>query len=385
LTSSKKTLRIGIVAGEPSGDLLGAGLLQALRKSHPNIQAEGVAGSQMQAAGCVSLFPIESISVMGLAEVIRHIPTILYTRHQLTKHFLQNPPDVFIGIDAPDFNLTLEEKLKQAGIPTVHYVSPSVWAWRRGRLKKIKRPVDLMLTLLPFEKRFYDEAHIAAKFVGHPLADSIALENDRTVARHAFGLDENATIIALLPGSRTNEIHYLAELFIRTAIQCQRKYPNLIFIAPMVNRERREQFTAIWQRLAPQLSIQVVEGQAQQAMAAANVILLASGTATLEALLVKRPMVVAYRLSPLSYFIARYLVNVSRVALPNLLTDNVDLVPEFIQQNATVENLSAALLNYLENPQLQNNLYEEFTRIHNVLRRDANQQAAAAVLELVNN
>lgn len=379
-----KPLRIGIVAGEASGDLLGAGLIQALRVLHPNIQIEGIAGPRMIASGCKPLFPMESLAVMGLVEVLGRLPSILRIRKYLYQHFLANPPDVFIGIDAPDFNLTLEQKLKSAGIKTVHYVSPSVWAWRQSRLKKIARAVDLMLTLLPFEERFYVEHHIPVKFVGHPLADTIPLQSDRILARQQFGLKAQDTVVALLPGSRLGEINYLGEAFIRTALKCYAQRPNLIFIAPMINAKRREQFAAITQRIAPQLPLRLLDGEAQLAMTAADVVLLASGTATLEAMLVKRPMVVAYRLSPITYHIVRKLVNVSRIALPNLLSTNQNLVPEFIQKDATPENLSAAVLNYLDHPDLMNQVLTEYTRLHKILQRDASHQAAEAILQLIN-
>lgn len=383
--ASTKPLVIGIVAGEHSGDILGADLLNALKKNQPNLKIIGIPGPHMQAAGCQPLFEMDAIAVGGLIEVIRHLPRILYIRHQIIRYFLNNPPDIFIGIDAPDFNLSIEEKLKKAGITTVHYVSPSVWAWRQSRLKKIKRAVDLMLTLFPFEKTFYTQHNIPAEFIGHPFADSIALENDRTEARRMLGHTATEKIITLMPGSRAQEINYLGKVFLQAAQLCWQQYPDLIFLAPMVNAKRREQFIAIWQQVAPQLPLTVLDGQAQLAIVASDVVLLASGTATLETMLLKRPMIVAYRLAGLTYAILRHLVKVSRIALPNLLSHNPNLVPEFIQQNATPENLSKAVLEYLEHPELSQNMQQEFLRIHKILRCNASEQAAKVILALKNS
>lgn len=238
-------LTIGIVAGEASGDLLGANLIRAIQAINPHIKFEGIAGPQMIAAGCQSLFPMEKLSVMGLVEVLKHLPEILNIRRKLLKHFLENPPDLFIGIDAPDFNLSLEQALKKTGISTVHYVSPTVWAWKQWRLKKIAKSVDLMLTLLPFESRFYEEKNIPVQFIGHPFADEISLQIDKASLRKALNLPTDKKIIALLPGSRVNEINYLGELFIQTAEWCLQREPNLLFVAPMVNEARYQQFNQI--------------------------------------------------------------------------------------------------------------------------------------------
>ena len=375
-------MRIGIVAGETSGDQLAADLIFALRKKHSNLIVEGIAGPRLMEAGCKPLFPMEKIAVMGLFEVLGSLPTILQIRHQLIKHFIANPPDIFIGVDAPDFNLTVEEKLKKHGIKTVHYVSPSVWAWRQSRLKKIKRADDLMLTLLPFEAQFYEKNNIPVKFVGHYLADRIPIEIDRATARQALNLPQDATVVALLPGSRANEIKYLSEVFIRTAQLCAKQIPNLIFVAPMVNHERRQQFKAILQQIAPELSIKLVDEKSQLVMQAADAILLASGTATLEAMLFKRPMVVAYRMSNLTYALAKRLIKVPYISLPNLLAGK-KIVPELIQADATPENLTQALLNYLQNPREVKELKNEFTRLHETLRLNASEHAADAILNLI--
>lgn len=381
MDDSIKPLRIGIVAGESSGDILGAGLIQALRQSYPNIVVEGIAGPRMIAAGCHPLFEMDSLSVMGLFEVIKKLRQILAIRRKLIQRFLVDPPDIFIGIDAPDFNLTVEKKLKKAGIPVVHYVSPSVWAWRPWRIKKIKRSVDMMLALLPFEEKFYQQHQVPVRFVGHPLADAIPFFSNQIRAREQLGLPQHETIIAILPGSRANEIKYMGKLLVKSALWLQKYHKNITFIAPMVNEKIRKQFAACLQKYAPQLPIQLFEGKSQQVLAASNGALLTSGTATLEAMLVKRPMVVAYRMSWLSYLVGKCLVNVPFIALPNILA-NKKLVPEYVQQAATIEHLGTAILNFIYNPQDVDYLIEEFTKLHQIMRRDADQQAAQAVLEL---
>lgn len=381
---ANRPLRIGIVAGETSGDLLAADLLKQLKIKGIAFVAEGIAGPEMQKQGCHSLFPIETLSVMGLGEILKQLPQILRLRRQLIQHFIANPPDVFIGVDAPEFNLGVEKKLKQHGIKTIHYVSPSVWAWRRWRLKKIAKAVDLMLTLFPFEKRFYQENNIPVECVGHPFADSIALETDSLQARKHLGLAESASIIALLPGSRRNEIDYLGRLFLETAQRCYAENSTLVFVAAMVNQERMAQFTALKLAIAPQLPITLIQGQSRQVMAAADVILLASGTATLEAMLLKKPMVVAYRMSALSYWMAKCLINVDHIALPNLLA-NKTLVPEFIQENATPEKLAEALFYYLNNSTVVSTLQKEFLILHHQLRCHASEKAVDALLKLLSH
>ncbi len=371
-----------MVAGEASGDLLGAGLIEALRERFPGAQFEGVAGARMVAAGCHALYPVEELSVMGLVEVLRHLPRLLRLRADLTRHFSATRPDVFVGIDAPDFNLGLERRLKRAGIPTVHYVSPSVWAWRRGRLRGIARAVDLMLTLFPFESAFYREHGLRERYVGHPMADSIAEHIDRPAARAALKLASDGELVALLPGSRRSELRYLAEPFLRTALWLRERRPALRFAAPLATPATRRMFEEIRQRTAPDLPVTIVEGRAREVMAAANVVLAASGTATLEAMLLKRPMVMAYRLSGFSHWLLKQLVRTPYFALPNLLA-NRPLVPEFIQDQVTPANLGQVLLDFLDDPERVSQLEQAFTVIHHELRRDASRQAAQAVLELI--
>ncbi|MES2998818.1 MAG: lipid-A-disaccharide synthase [Pseudomonadota bacterium] len=378
-----RLIRIGIVVGEASGDLLAADLLKHLKSKDIPFIAEGIAGPEMEKQGCIALFPMERLSVMGLGEILKQLPQLLRLRRQIIQHFISKPPDVFIGVDAPEFNLGLEKKLKQQGIPTVHYVSPSVWAWRRWRLKKIAKGVDLMLTLFPFEQRFYQEHNIPVEWVGHSFADAIPLFNDPLVARRHLGLPESGQIIALLPGSRRNEIDYLGEVFLKTAQCCYQKNPTLIFVAAMVNEERQKQFAALTLSIAPKLPLYSIQGQSRRVMAAADVVLLASGTATLEAMLLKRPMVVAYRMSALSYFMAKCLIKVDHIALPNLLA-NKTLVPEFIQDQATEENLTQALFYYLNHPGIVSTLQKEFLTLHQQLCCNASEKAVDAIRKLLN-
>ena len=382
-------MRLGIVAGEASGDLLGAGLIQALRKRIPDLVVEGIAGPRMVEQGCVALFPTEKLSVMGLVEVLGHYRELRAIRANLARHFITHPPDVFIGIDAPDFNLGLERKLKQADIPTVHYVSPSVWAWRRYRVRKISRFVDLMLTLFPFEAAFYaaqSKHQVPVKFVGHPLADMIALEEEthaqRAELRKQLGIPAEAEVIALLPGSRVSELKYLARSFIEAANWCRERRPGLYFVAPQATPATRRLFTEAVSAYAPDLPVTVLDGRTHEALRAADIALIASGTATLEALLLKRPMVVAYRLARLTAWLVQPLLSVPWFSLPNLLAGR-ELVQEFSQDRVTAQNLGRALLELFENPQGTAHLRETFTGIHRSLRKNASERAAEAVLELM--
>ena len=375
-------MRIGIVAGEASGDLLASGLIQAIRQRHPDAQFEGIAGPQMEAAGCKALFASERLAVMGLVEVLGHLRELLRIRRQLREHFLRNPPDLFIGVDAPDFNLALERKLKQASIPTVHYVSPSVWAWRQYRLKKIAKSVDLMLTLFPFEADYYRAHRVPVRFVGHPLADLIPDQCNRDGVRKALGLAAEGRVVALLPGSRRSELRYLAEPFLLTARWLAARVPDVRFLVPMVSAGTREQFEQMRRQLAPELDITVLDGQSREAMCAADAVLLASGTATLECLLMKRPMAVAYRMSPITYWLAKRLLTVPYYSLPNNLAHKA-LVPEFTQREVTPARLGSALLSYLEGHEKAQEMQTSFAAIHRELRRDASASAAQAVLELV--
>lgn len=375
-------IRIGLVAGEASGDLLGAGLIAALKQRYPDAVFTGIAGPRMVAAGCQALFPSEKLAVMGLTEVLGHLRELFAIRKAVVRHFLAEPPDVFIGIDAPDFNLGLERQLKTAGIPTVHYVSPSVWAWRQYRLRKIARAVDLMLTLFPFEAAFYEAHRVPVRYVGHPLADALPLTPDRHAARAELGLPRDGEVVAILPGSRLSEVRALGDIFIAAALSCAEQRPGLRFIAPLATAATQELFAARLQALAPRLPVTIVQGKAHAALTAADAVMVASGTATLEALLLKCPPVMAYRLSPLTYWLAQRLVKVPHYSLPNLLAGRA-LVPELIQDAATPANVAAAILNWLDDKAGRAQLAATFTEIHRTLRRDADQRAADAVAELV--
>jgi lipid-A-disaccharide synthase len=375
-------MKLGMVAGEASGSILGAGLIQSLRAERPALQVSGIGGEDMIAAGCESFYDIERLSVMGLVEPLGRLPELFRMRRALFQHFSTQKPDIFVGIDAPDFNLGLELQLRRQGVPVVHYVSPSVWAWRQKRIHKIARAVDCVLTLLPFEAEFYARHNVPATFVGHPLADKIPLVSDRGAARQQLGLEADATYIALLPGSRRNELFYLAELFLATARACQAKNPQLKFITSAANAARDAEFQLYWKKIAPDLPLQFFVGETHAVMAAADVILVTSGTATLEAMLFKRPMVIAYRMANLTYQIARHLVKIPHIGLPNLLAGQ-RLVPEFIQDAAQPAVMARALLDFLEQPEKTTELEQRFTDIHLVLRQNANQRAAEALLKLL--
>lgn len=375
-------MHIGIVAGEASGDLLGAGLIKALRQLHPNLKITGVGGPKMIAEGCQSLFPIDELTVMGLIEPLFHLPRLFKIRKALFTHFSREKPDIFIGIDYPGFNLSLEGLLQNAGIKVAHYVSPSVWAWRKNRIYKIKKAVNLMLTLLPFEKNIYQEHQIPVSFVGHPLADEIPLHSDQLAARLTLHLDANKKYIAILPGSRSVEIKYLAETFVVTAQKIFNARPDIQFITSAINEKRAAEFQAICKSIAPHLPITFFQRRSHEVMAAADLILVSSGTATLEAMLFKKPMVIAYRLSTVTYQLARYLVKIPFMGLPNLLANEL-LVPEFFQQAATPENLSHALLDYLDHPEKVLELEKRFMLMHENLRQDSSRKAAEAVMSLI--
>ncbi|MCD7040647.1 lipid-A-disaccharide synthase [Pseudomonas sp. MAFF 311095] len=369
-------LRIALVAGEASGDILGAGLMRALKAQHPAVQFIGVGGPLMQAEGLTSYFPMERLSVMGLVEVLGRLRELLARRKLLIQTLIEEKPDVFIGIDAPDFTLTLELKLRQAGIKTVHYVSPSVWAWRQKRVLKIREGCDLMLTLLPFEARFYEEKGVPVRFVGHTLADTIPLEADRTAARAELGLPDGP-LVALMPGSRGGEVGRLASVFFDAAERLQALKPGVRFVLPCASPQRRVQIETLLE--GRNLPLTLLDGQSHLALAACDAVLIASGTATLEALLYKRPMVVAYRLAPLTFWILKRMVKSPYISLPNLLAQRL-LVPEFLQDDATPEALAQTLLPLIDGGDEQTRGFDD---IHRTLRRDASNQAADAVLSLI--
>lgn len=375
---------IGIVAGEASGDLLGSHLIKSLKAHRPDLQFIGVAGPKMQAQGAVTLFPMERLAVRGIFEVLRHLPEIFLLRRRLLKYFSQNPPDLLIGIDAPDFNLGLERKLKHRGIKTIHYVSPSIWAWRRGRVHTIKRAVSHMLVLFPHEAALYQEAGIPVTYVGHPMADSLPLEPDRESAREQLRLPPDKLVIAMLPGSRQSELHYMADLFVKTAQQIRQQIENVHFLVPVISRETRWKFEdALSRNDAGQLPLNILIGHAQLAMEASDAVLVASGTATLEAALLKRPMVIAYRISQLTWQIARRMIYLPYVGLPNILAGR-KIVPELLQKEATPEKLAETLLQLVHDKQALQTLQKEFIAIHEQLRQNTDEKAARVVLDYLN-
>lgn len=373
--------RIGILAGEASGDLLGAKLIQALRERCPHVQIEGIGGPAMIAAGCNSLFDMERLAVMGFVEPLLRLPDLIKLRRDLLQHFLHNPPDVFIGIDAPDFNIGVELKLRQAGIPVVHYVSPSVWAWRQYRIHKIAKAVNLMLTLLPFEAKFYKQHKVPVHYVGHPLAAHIPLQPDQQAARHSLGIDAQATYIALLPGSRRQEIRYMAEPFLRAAYLMWKQRPHLRFLTTHVNEKRYQEFYACYKQYTPDLPLEFFLQRSEEVMAAADAVVVTSGTSTLETMLFKKPMVIAYKMSKLTYQLAKLLVKTPYVGLPNLLANQM-LVPELIQDAAEPETICQHILDYLDHPEKVLALKNKFLELHQELRTDSASSSAEAILQM---
>jgi lipid-A-disaccharide synthase len=381
---SEKALKVGMVAGEASGDILAAGLIKQLKKQYPNATFEGIAGPKMQAQGCQSLFDMEELSVMGLVEVLSRIRRLMFVRKTLLNHFLSNPPDVFIGVDAPDFNLGLELKLKKQGIKTVQYVSPTVWAWREKRIFKIAKATNLVLSIFPFEKQVYDKHHIPCDYVGHTMADDIAIKPDKQKARLSLKLKENATVLAVLPGSRKREVDTLLDVFIQSCLLLKSDIADLKVLIPVVNRQRKDQVDQYIQTHNPDLSIQVVIGHAREVMIASDAVLLASGTATLEAMLCKKNMVTAYKLSGLTYQMMKWLYKAKYFALPNVLADE-KLIPELLQDDVTPQTISKLLLPMLtlQSGDEQQALITKFETLHESLKKDADVQSAAAVANLI--
>lgn len=375
-------IRIGLVAGEASGDMLGAGLVSELIKSTNDISVEGIGGEKLSATGMNILFPMERLSVMGITEVLGRYTELKGIRDKLREYFIKNPPDVFIGIDAPDFNLGLEKELRAAGIKTVHYVSPSVYAWREYRVKKIRKAVDLMLNLFPFESKIYQDHNIENRYVGHPLADKINPNIDIKQTREELGLPLNKTIIALLPGSRLSEINRIAEPLLKAAMITRRDNNYLQFASSFINEKTHDAFKKIKERVAPDLDVKIFVDKTHDVMSSADIIMLASGTATLEAMLFKKPMIVAYRLSGLTYLIVKLLAKIPYASLPNILAGK-KIVPEYLQYDCTPENLSIELNSLLNSKDKQNEMKNVFLELSAGLKKGANQQAANAVMELI--
>jgi len=384
MTQAIKT--IAMVAGEASGDLLASELMLAIREMMPNVRFIGIGGPKMLAAGMQVLYPMEKLSVMGYVEVLLHYREISGIRRRLRKQLIENPPDLFIGVDAPDFNFDLELVLKQRGIPTVHYVSPSIWAWRGERIHKIKRAVTHMLALFPFEVPLYEKAGVPVTYVGHPLADILPEKPNRMLMREQMRIQPlNARVFAMLPGSRKSEVHQLAKTYIETAKLILKTHPDAQFLVPLGSRETRNIFEeAIWHADAHDLPITLLFGHAHDAMIAADGVLVASGTATLEAALLKRPMVITYKMSAISYWLAKRKQYLPYVGLPNILAGKF-VVPELLQDDATPENLAQALLNLVANKQAVNELEARFTEMHLMLKQDAAKRAAQAILPFLSS
>ncbi|HBZ17091.1 lipid-A-disaccharide synthase [Pantoea sp. NPDC088449] len=380
---SSRPLTIALVAGETSGDILGAGLIRALKARHPDARFVGVAGPLMQAEGCEAWYEMEELAVMGIVEVLGRLRRLLKIRRDLTQRFSELKPDVFVGIDAPDFNITLEGNLKRAGIRTIHYVSPSVWAWRQKRVFKIGRNTNLVLAFLPFEKAFYDRFNVPCRFIGHTMADAMPLQPDKLAARRELGIADDAICLGLLPGSRGAEVEMLSADFLRAAQLLRQRYPTLEIVVPLVNVKRREQFEQIKAEVAPELPMHLLDGKGRQAMLASDAAILASGTAALECMLAKCPMVVGYRMKPFTFWLAKRLVKTPYVSLPNLLAGR-ELVKELLQDECQPEALAAALEPLLHAGPEREALLNTFTELHQQIRWNADEQAADAVLEIIN-
>jgi lipid-A-disaccharide synthase len=372
--------RIVVIAGEASGDQLGAGLIAAAKAINPDIEFEGIGGPEMEAVGFTSWFSYERLAVFGLFEVLKHLPDLLDAGKEAKRRILEDPPDLFIGIDAPDFNLRVEKTIRAAGVPVIHYVCPSVWAWREGRVKHIRQAADHVLCLLPFEPDFLKRHDVSGEFVGHPLADEIAEPLPRSSACEALGLS-TAPRVAVLPGSRMSEVTRLGPVFAATAAWLLERQPDLEFVAAFANAKTRTAFQECWQASGVKAPLHSIDSQGRHAMAAADVVLLASGTATLEAMLVGRPMVVAYKVSPLSYWLARVLrlVKLKHFSLPNLLAGEA-MVPEMIQYDAEPSRLGAAVLAYLQSSDGNSELLARFAGLQDVLRQTASEKSALAAI-----
>ncbi|MGY8871445.1 MAG: lipid-A-disaccharide synthase [Pseudomonadales bacterium] len=371
-----------MVAGEASGDILGAGLIQAISKRYPDAVFYGIGGDLMCAQGFDSVVPLEKLSVMGLVEVLGRLPELLSIRKKLSHSLIENPPDIFVGIDAPDFNLKLEHQLKAAGVATVHYVSPSVWAWKKKRIYKIKESTDLVLALFPFEAQYYEPTKQNVVFVGHPLADLIANDSCLLEARKQFAIADTTKVIALLPGSRGGELKYLAEPFLQAAELLQKKYPDILFLLPAANVKRQEVLQKLLDEKFVGLNVRLLLNQSRESMAAADAILIASGTATLEATLLKKPMVVAYKMASLTYAIYSRMIKTPYISLPNILAGE-KLVPEVLQSDVTPVRLAVELEKALQDKAYQAFLEKRFTEINQTLQLDADERAADAVISLL--
>ena len=377
-------LRIGIVAGEPSGDVLAAGLIKQIKKLHPDAQFEGIAGPLMKAEGCKALWPLERLSVFGLFEVLRHLPELLSIRKNLFNHFIQNPPDIFIGVDAPDFNLALERKLFQAKIPTVHYVSPTVWAWRPGRIKKLIGSLSALLCIFPFEEDYFGKTAVPAHFIGHPLADEVVAVDDLRAAKAQFGFSVDETVIALLPGSRMGELSRHTTVFLSAAALFSQNNPSTRFIATFATEKTRHYFEQALIEMESPPAVKIVDEQTVTILAASDMALVASGTVSLEVMLMRKPMVVAYRFAPATYWVFKTfsLFKAAFFSMPNLIAAK-KIVPELLQDEVTSERLVEELQRWKDDQEAISKLMQEYDRLIPLLRKDASKQAAKVVLDVV--
>lgn len=381
--SNSSPKKIVLLAGESSGDILGAGLMRALKEKYPLCEFEGIGGPLMIKEGFSSLYPMERLSVMGLVDPLLRLPELLSILSKLKNKYIETPPDIFVGIDAPDFNLRLEKALKKVGIFTTHYVSPSVWAWRQGRIKTIKKSVDLMLTVFPFEADFYREHNVDVSFVGHPLADDIPLVCDTLNAKNKLGLDYSADYVALMPGSRKSEVQKILPIMHETAFLIQKKMPNIKFLLPAANDARAYEIQEYLKASADKLSgpkITVIDQQSHNVMASSKLVVMASGTTTLEAMLLKKPMVVCYKMSALSFAIISRLAKIPYVSLPNLLSKSF-LVPEFLQGNAVPKDIADKALEFLDDENKEKDLQSAFLDMHLSLKKNASEQACDAIIK----
>ncbi|CUR53853.1 Lipid-A-disaccharide synthase [Serratia symbiotica] len=377
-----RSLIIGLVVGESSGDILAAGLIHELRIKIPNIRFVGVAGPLMKQEGCEVWYKMEELTVIGIFEVLKYLPRILKIRKDLIYRFINLKPDIFIGIDAPDFNITLEGYLKKHGIRTIHYVSPSIWAWRKNRIFKISKSTNLVLTFLPFEKKIYDHFNIPCRFIGHAIADLIPLQPNYLEARTMLGINPTVPCLALLPGSRNIEIEMLSEPFLKTANQLRYYFPDIEIIVPLINFKQSTQFLKIKTKIAPKLTIRILYGHSREVMIASNIALLASGTATLECMLAKCPMVVGYRMKSLTFWLAKKFIKIPYISLPNLLAGR-KIVTELLQNDCSPNKLTKELILLLENKTNNKKLKQIFLTLHKSIRCNANKQAAQAILEQI--
>lgn len=380
IDNNQRPLTIAIVAGETSGDILGAGLIRALRQRYAKIRFIGIAGPKMQAEGCDAWYQMDELSVMGIVEVLGKLRRILSIRRSVTKKIKDLKPDLFIGIDAPDFNLSLEGVLKKDGIKTIHYVSPSVWAWKQKRVFKIKRNTDLILTFLPFEKAFYDKYQVPCRFIGHKMADDIALLPAQNNMRTQLGIPLGMKVLSLLPGSRHAEVTLLSAPFLQAAQLVSQSIPNLHIVVPLANLKRKQEFEAIKAQIAPTLSVQLLDGQAREAMIASDAAILASGTVALECMLAKCPMVVGYKMKPFTFWLAKKLVKTPYVSLPNILAGK-EIVAELLQDECNPNNIAQHIIPLLNGDNTL--LKETFLSLHQQIRCNADEQAAIAALDII--